>query len=258
MQAPGPGAGGGLSCGPGAPALPPAWGGPPLPSPSLPSPPRLPGRAEPSRAALPASRGHHEPRVSRGAGGLRAPGLGRTGAPVARGPRSSGGWRAPAPRSRQGLPGTDTAGALTPPELGGSGVLCGGGLRGQGYRGDTEAGRARAHRCAVETPEAPALVPRGPRSQRVWGSPRLRCNGVAEAGEPRYTVGTPELPGRPGATLARPEAADRGTRHAGAGGRVGNVLLSLPAGVPRGGCCLGSLSCWSPPLPRSRVTCVGC
>lgn len=43
------------------------------------------------------------------------------------------------------------------------------------------------------------------------------------------------------------------------GGAVGNPWVSASsAGVPRGGCrCSGSLSCCSPPLPRSPVTCAG-
>lgn len=43
-----------------------------------------------------------------------------------------------------------------------------------------------------------------------------------------------------------------------AGEGVTSLSPSLPAGAPRRGCCSGSLSCWSPPLPRSRVTCTGC
>lgn len=113
--------------------------------------------------------------------------------------------------------------------------------------------------------------PRGRRYRRDPGATGAGVRRDSGAPVPPRRGGDRYMVGTPGAAVPWEPPSCRGALglrewggppvRPGAAGRVGNLLLSssLPAGAPRGGCCCsGSLSCWSPPLPRSPVMWAGC
>lgn len=118
------------------------------------------------------------------------------------------------------------------------------GPQGRRYRGDTGEGWHQDREAAGVGGSGGAGRP-VPRVTRGWGVDR--DPGAAGAAGPLCDRGRTWGWGW----------GSGGAPHS-AGGWVTSLSPSLPAGAPRRGCCSGSLSCWSPPLPGSRVTCRGC
>lgn len=137
-------------------------------------------------------------------------------------------------------------------------------MRGVALRGPCPTGcapRGMLHRRAPaihQRPPGPGTGGWGRAEPSAAPAPPRSAPGPSRAersrAEPR-TGGGQRAPCAHGELRARDGGAGGGSR----GGAVGNPWVSASsAGVPRGGCrCSGSLSCCSPPLPRSPVTCAG-